>query len=143
VAKNRQQKVSARNGLVALQYSIDFVMAILLLTGQITNFGIFVVPEGFFLGATGPVFGGDLFEGKSVKVSVGLRAVDVIVAILLILNVLRVTGTYVTSGRAVIVFSGEIFGIKDIAGVVGADEMDKTLAFDIRKYIRSQLLRQH
>ncbi|QQE80960.1 hypothetical protein [Alicyclobacillus sp. SO9] len=142
MANSKQRKHSSRHGLVALQYSIDFVMAILLLTGRITTSGIFVVPEGFFLGATGPIFGGDLFEGTSEEMSLSLRAVNVITAVLLILNVIRVTGTYVTSGRQIVVFSGEIFGIKDIAGVVSADEMKRDLAFDIRQYVRAQLLRE-
>lgn len=40
------------NGLETIQYSIDFITAILLLTGRITTTGIFVVPEGFYLAAT-------------------------------------------------------------------------------------------
>ncbi|QQE79692.1 hypothetical protein [Alicyclobacillus sp. SO9] len=117
MANKEQRTHSSRNGLVALQYSIDFVMAILLLIGRITTSGIFVVPEGFFLGATVPIYGGDLFEGKSEEMQLRMRVVNVITAILLILNVIRVTGTYVSSGRQIIGFSGEIIGIKDIAGV--------------------------
>ncbi|QQE79659.1 hypothetical protein [Alicyclobacillus sp. SO9] len=141
--KGLHHRTQTRNGLVALQYSIDFFIAILLLTGAISTSGIFVVPEGFFLAATGPVFGSDLFEGKSAETSIGLRAVNVIVAILLILNVIRVTGPYITSQRAIIVFSGEIFGINEIAEVVGLDEMDRDVAFELRQYVRSQLLHEH
>jgi hypothetical protein len=139
VARSRQP-IAARNGLEALQYSIDFVTAILLLTGQITTAGIFIVPEGFFLSATGPILGGDLFEGKTVETSIGLRTVNVVSAILLILNVIRVTGPYITSRRAIIVFSGEIFGIKDIAGVVSVRDMNRKVTQQVRQYVRSEML---
>lgn len=128
------------NGLQAIQYSIDFVTAILLLTGQITTSGIFVIPEGFFLSATGPVLGGASFEGQTEILSVGLRTINVLSAILLILNVLRVTGPYVTSGRVYLVFSGEIFGIKEIVGAVSMSDMNQDVALQIRKHVTTEML---
>lgn len=47
MARNEGES-KALHGVEALQYSIDFVTAIMLLTGRITTSGIFVVPEGFF-----------------------------------------------------------------------------------------------
>jgi len=134
---------SVSNGIEALQYSIDFVTAILLLTGRITTTGIFVVPEGFFLSATGPILGGSNFEGKTIQTAMGLRTINLVSAILLILNVIRVTGPYITSGRAFVVFSGEIFGIKEIAGVVRVDDMNRRMASQLRRYVRSELLSVH
>lgn len=130
----------ALNGVEALQYSIDFVTALLLLTGRITTSGIFVVPEGFFLAATGPILGGDNLEGKTVQTALGMRAVNLVSAILLILNVIRVTGPYISSQRALIIFSGEIFGIKEIAGVVPMDYMNRKTASKLRRSIRTELL---
>ena len=137
------QRQKDPNGLAALQYSIDFVTAILLLSGQLTTAGIFVVPEGFFLGATGPVLGGELYEGKTDEAAAAMKSISVVSAILLILNVIRVTGIYVTSGRAFIVFSGEIFGIKEIAGTVGMEELNQNKASTLRSYLRSELLSIH
>ena len=130
----------ALHGVEAVQYSIDFVTAILLLTGRITTSGIFVVPEGFFLAATGPILGGDNLEGKTVQTALGLRAVNLVSAILLILNVIRVTGPYISSQRALIIFSGEIFGIKEIGGVVPMDDMNRKTAAKLRRSIRTELL---
>ncbi|RIV26439.1 hypothetical protein D2Q93_04530 [Alicyclobacillaceae bacterium I2511] len=142
VARNNRQS-NVPNGMEALQYSIDFVTAILLLTGHITTSGIFVVPEGFFLSATGPILGGDNFEGKTTQTSIGLRTINLVSAILLILNVIRVTGPYITSRRAFVVFSGEIFGIKEIAGAVRMEDMNRRAASQLRQYVRSELLSVH
>lgn len=73
VARNDRES-NVPNGVEALQYSIDFVTAIMLLTGRITTAGIFVVPEGFFLSATGPILGGDTFEGKTIETAIGTKS---------------------------------------------------------------------
>ena len=136
----KEGESKALHGVEVVQYSIDFVTAILLLTGRITTSGIFVVPEGFFLAATGPILGGDNLEGKTMQTALGLRAVNLVSAILLILNVIRVTGPYISSQRALIIFSGEIFGIKEIAGVVPIDDMNRKTAAKLRRSIRTELL---
>ncbi|WDL96055.1 hypothetical protein [Alicyclobacillus sp. ALC3] len=128
------------NGLEAIQYSIDFVTAILLLTGRITTTGIFVVPEGFYLSATGPILGGTVSRGKTQALSYAFGMINVLSALLLILNVIRVTGPYITSRRAFIVFSGELFGIKEIAGVVRMKDMNPRTAAQLGRYIRTQAL---
>jgi len=128
------------NGLAAVQYSVDFVTAILLLTNRITTTGIFVVPEGFFLSATGRILGGTPSTGQTDALSRAFRAINILSAILLILNVIRVTGPYITSGRAFLVYSGEIFGIKGISGVVPMGEMNQRVALQLRRYARSEAL---
>ena len=136
----KEGESKALHGVEVVQYSIDFVTAILLLTGRITTSGIFVVPEGFFLAATGPILGGDNLEGKTVQTALGLRAVNLVSAILLILNVIRVTGPYIYSQRALIIFSGEIFGIKPTTGAVPLDNMNRKMASRLRRAVREELL---
>ena len=60
IGRNRKTAV-----LQGIQYSVDFVTAMLLLTGQITTSGIFVVPEGFYLASTGEILGGVRLMGQS------------------------------------------------------------------------------
>lgn len=74
------------------------------------------------------------------QTTLGLGAVNLVSAILLILNVIRVTGPYISSQRALIIFSGEIFGIKEIAGVVRMGDMNRKTAAKLRRSIRTELL---
>lgn len=60
IRNNRQAAM-----LEPIRYSIDFVTAILLLMGQITTSGIFVVPDGFYLAATGEILGGVRLTGHT------------------------------------------------------------------------------
>lgn len=97
--------------LETVRYSIDLTTAILLLTGQISTVGLFVVEKGFFLTSTGPILGGHKVRGKTGESVVALDVIDIVAALLLILDAIRVTGVYVTSGSTFITFSGAIFGI--------------------------------
>ena len=128
--------------LRSIQYSIDFVTAILLLTGQITVGGIFVVPEGFYLSATGEILGGVRVTGRNEGGTGVLRMVNVITALLLIVNAIRVTGPYVTSGRVFLVFGGPIFGIKEVVGVANVEDMNQGAAGQLRDYLRESVLNQ-
>ena len=63
-----------------------------------------------------------------------------IAALLLVVNAVRVTGPYITSGRAFIVFSGGIFGIKEIAGVAPVQDMDINAVSQLRDFLRGKVL---
>lgn len=124
--------------LSGVQYSVDFVTAILLLTGQITTVGIYIVSDGFLLAATGPIMGGDRLTGIPVPASFGLDAVDVINAFLLILGQVRVTGPYITSGRVYMVWTGPIFGLESTTVTTPVNEKQQALG----QYVKQQVLRR-
>lgn len=122
------------------RYGIDLATAVLLVTRRITTSGIFVVPEGFYLGATGPILGGVRLEGGSRSATAALAAVDILVAVLLIIQAIRVTGPYITSQRFFIVFSGPIFGIKEIVGARVPDPRNRAGADAVRDYLKRCLV---
>lgn len=135
---NRQGQSSStwKTTLRGVQYSVDFLTAILLLTGQITTVGVYIVSNGFLLAATGPIIGGDRMKGQSTAASIGLDAIDVINALLLIVGQVQVTGPYITSGRVYIVWTGEIFGLETTEVTTPAMEEQRSLA----QYIKKQML---
>lgn len=100
--------------LQTVYQSINFFAAILLLTGQITNGGVFVTPESFSLSCSGP------FTGRTRKeaipgvpqASLIIDAIDIIAALLLILGQIHVHGVYTTSGGFSLVLGGPPFGLK-------------------------------
>ena len=122
--------------LESTRYSIDFVTAILLLMGQITTSGLFVVPDGFYLAATGEILGGVRLTGHTPGTAQTLRLVDIISALLLIVNAVRVTGPYITSERMFIVFGGEIFGVEDVVGVLPIGDMNAETGMELRDFLR-------
>ena len=140
LAKQSSADMRTRNLLASTQYSIDIITAILLLTGQITTTGIFFVPEGFYLGSTGPILGGVRSTGQSGSASVILDVVDVLAAVLLIMNVIRVTGPYITSNRFFLVFSGPLFGIKEIVNVLEPEKGHESNSLGLRDYIRDAMV---
>lgn len=122
--------------LQTVQYSIDFLTATLLLTGQITTSGIYIVPGGFFLAGTGPIIGGDRMKGISTPAKWGLDAIDVINALLLIIGQVRVSGPFFTSGRVYIVWTGDIFGLERAKVINPASETRQSL----RQFIKKQMI---
>ncbi|KUO96876.1 hypothetical protein [Ferroacidibacillus organovorans] len=88
--------------------SIDLITAALLLAGQLTPSGLFVVPAGMNLSLSGPVLGGVLNEGVTPVAHATLRAIEVLSAVLLIGGALTTVGVYVTAQRASIVLGGPI-----------------------------------
>lgn len=140
LANPRSADMRTRDLLATTQYSIDIIAAILLLTGQITTTGIFLVPEGFYLGATGPILGGVRSTGQSGSAGVILDVVDVLSAVLLIMNAIRVTGPYITSHRFFLVFSGPLFGIKDIVNVLEPEKGHASGSMGLRNYIRNTMV---
>lgn len=138
--KNNQVQSSSvwKTTLRGVQYSVDFLTAILLLTGQITTVGVYIVSNGFLLAATGPIIGGNRMKGQSKTASIGLDAIDVINALLLIVGQVQVTGPYITSGRVYIVWTGEIFGLETTEVTTPAVEERRALA----QYIKKRMLHQ-
>jgi len=124
--------------LRGMQYSIDFLTAILLLTGQITTSGIYIVPNGFFLAGTGPILGGVRLEGVSPATKYGLDIVDIINALLLIIDQVRVTGPFFTSGRVYMVWTGDIFGLERFE--VSGPEHEERQA--LRRFMKEQMMNQ-
>lgn len=136
------QQTSQSNGrsrflraLGGVQYSVDFLIAILLLTGQITTYGVYIVSDGFLLAGTGPIMGGNRLKGVSMPASFGLDAIDIINALLLILGQVRVTGPYFTSGRVYIVWTGPIFGLESTTVTTPVTEEQMALG----QYLKHQV----
>jgi hypothetical protein len=94
---------------------MGIVTAILLLTGQITIGGVFIAPSDFALSLSGP-FTGSGAVGRTERDNVVLDGLDIITALLLIVNQLQVVGTYITAGRFTIVVGGPIFGSAEVRG---------------------------
>ncbi|MEH7344942.1 hypothetical protein V7122_13905 [Bacillus sp. JJ1532] len=99
--------------IASLQRDLNLVTAFLLLTGQITLVGVFVNPGEFSLSLSGPIFGRARLESKfrdEPFVNTIIDVVDVIVAVLLIIDEIRIVGVFIGSSRFSIVVSGPIFG---------------------------------
>jgi len=111
------QSAAFLNTLSNTQFAIEVFIAILLLTGQISTTGVFIVPEGLALSASGGIFGFPGLRGRSPELSTDLDFLSVISALLLIYGQVRVLGPYVSGSGLFIVYSGEIFGYKSIPAV--------------------------
>lgn len=108
----------------SLQRSLDYTAAILLLTGQITIIGVFVRPNKFSLSTGGPLFGGKRLEGvKGFKAAtVFIDILDIIVAVLIIIDEINVTGSFVSSSEFAINVSGPIFGYPKVLPALPVEE---------------------
>ncbi|SDM71409.1 hypothetical protein [Bacillus sp. OK048] len=98
--------------IASLQRNLNLATATLLLTGQITIVGVFVTPPEFSISLSGPLFGRARLEGKSGnQFSTALIDVlDVLIAVLLILDEIRLVSCVVGPSRFSIDVSGPIFG---------------------------------
>ncbi|MEH7180144.1 hypothetical protein [Neobacillus vireti] len=98
--------------IAVLQRELNLVTAGLLLTGQITIIGVFITPPEFSLSLSGPLFGRARLHGKNGNiVATGLIDVlDIIIAILLIVDEIRVISSVLGPSRFSINVSGPIFG---------------------------------
>ncbi|MCF8567237.1 hypothetical protein LLE49_21175 [Alicyclobacillus tolerans] len=99
-----------KNVISAALRAIDIWSAILLLTGQVTVGGVFISSGAIWLSLTGPIFGGDRLNGKSVGANAVIDLIDVVTALLLILGQITNTGPWISSGRLNFVVSGPAFG---------------------------------
>ncbi|WP_057775604.1 hypothetical protein [Cytobacillus dafuensis] len=98
--------------IASLQRDLNLVTAFLLLSGQITIVGVFVIPGGFSVSLSGPIFGGSRLEGKCGNrvLNAFIDIIDVIIAILLIIDEIRLVSVVVGPGRFSVDVSGPIFG---------------------------------
>lgn len=98
--------------IASLQRDLNLAAAALLLTGQITIVGIFVAPGEFSLSLSGPLFGRARIEGKfgNNLTTTMIDILDVIIALLLIIDEIRVESAVVGPSRFSIIASGPIFG---------------------------------
>lgn len=97
--------------IAALQRDLNLVTAFLLLTGQITIVGIFVTPGEFNLSLSGPLLGSARLVNKykENKLTNGLiDVIDIIIAILLIMDEIRIISTVIGPSRFSIIVSGPI-----------------------------------
>ncbi|KSU80246.1 hypothetical protein AS030_20105 [Fictibacillus enclensis] len=97
----------------AIQRGLDLATAALLLSGQITIIGVFVTPRGFRVSLGGPLTGEDRLEGigGNQAATTLVDVIDIGLAILLISDQIRVTGSFIAPGRFTINVSGPIFGV--------------------------------
>ena len=99
--------------IASLQRDLYLATAFLLLSGQITIVGVFVTAGGFITALSGPIFGGTRLAGRSGnKIANSIvDIIDVLLAILLIIDEIRITGVVVGPGRFSVDVSGPIFGL--------------------------------
>ncbi|MBS4201433.1 hypothetical protein KHA93_17505 [Bacillus sp. FJAT-49732] len=93
---------------------INLIVAVLLLTGQITVNGVFIqATGGFSIPLTGPIIGDRRIVGKSNSkiLTFVVDSIDIVLALLLIFGQISVRGTLISSGHFTITVSGPIFGI--------------------------------
>ncbi|WP_231603468.1 hypothetical protein [Bacillus sp. FJAT-27231] len=97
----------------SLQRNIDIITAILLLTGQITIVGIFITSGGFSLTLSGPLLGGSRARGikGSQTLDLTVDLIDILIAILLIKDDIRVVTLGLAPGTFSLNVSGPIFGL--------------------------------
>jgi len=122
--------------IFSIERTLGLITAILLLTGQITIFGIFVRPGRFSLSLGGPITGGSRLEGIDNQ-GIGklvINFIDIILATLLILDEINVTGTFISSGEFTINVSGPIFGYPRVVPITLPPENIKTFNSVVSKH---------
>ncbi len=120
--------------------TVDYVAAILLLSGQVTASGVFVSPGGMWISITGPILGGVRLSGKNLATSLTLDVVDIVTALLLILGQITVTGPWVSSGSFSLVISGPAFGITRVPVPVDSSETANEFGKQFRQLLVTRFL---
>jgi hypothetical protein len=105
-------KIKTRANAVArsIHRFLDVATILLLLTGQITIGGVFIAPSGFGLSLSGP-FTGSGAVGETPQANLVLDGLDILTALLLVIDEINVVGTFITADRFTIVVSGPPFGL--------------------------------
>ena len=122
--------------------TIDYMAAILLLTGQVTSSGVFVSPNGLWVSITGPILGGIRLSGKSFAANVTLDAIDIITALLLILGQITVTGPWISSGSFSLVISGPVFGVTKVPMPVDSSERANEFGKQFRQLLVTRFFKE-
>ncbi|MBB6446774.1 hypothetical protein [Bacillus benzoevorans] len=104
--------VEDANIIASLQRDLNLATAFLLLTGQITVRGVFVYSGRFSLSLSGPIFGSVRTVGKEPQhiTNTVIDIIDVLIAVLLIMDQIRIVGVLVGPGRFALTVTGPIFG---------------------------------
>lgn len=129
---NRDRRSKRQTAVLGTLRAVDFITAILILTGQITATGVFLAAPGFWLSFTGPVFGGKRVRGVEEGATILLDAIDVISALLLILGQVRVTGPWISSGGFSLPVTGPAFGVTSVPLPHDTKEVNKEFSSDLR-----------
>lgn len=127
--------------IFSIERTLGLITAILLLTGQITIIGIFVRPGRFSLSLGGPITGGSRLEGIDNQ-GMGnfvINFIDIILAILLIIDEINVTGSFISSGDFTINVSGPIFGYPRVVPVTLPPENIETFHSVVSKQYKVPL----
>ncbi|MFD1677847.1 hypothetical protein [Alicyclobacillus fodiniaquatilis] len=119
----------------AILRSVDFGTAILILSGQVTGVGVFAVPGGIYLSVTGPILGGTRLTGKSEAAKVLIDAIDIMIALLLILGELSVYGPFVGPGALSIVITGAPLGITSLPAAKSKSKAAEEFYQDLRRVL--------
>lgn len=98
--------------IATLQRELNIATAALLLTGQITIIGVFVTSGEFSLSLSGPLFGRERIESKfgDQLTNSLIDVIDIIIAVLLLIDEVRVVSSVVGPSRFTVNVSGPIFG---------------------------------
>lgn len=95
----------------AFQQWLDLSVAILLLTGQFTVRSVILTADAYFsLSLSGPILGGPRAQPVTEGASFVLDSIDVILALLLILGEVNVSGMFIQSQRFTLLVGGPPFG---------------------------------
>ena len=98
--------------IATLRRDLNLATAFLLLSGQITIRGVFVTSGALSFSISGPIFGNTRLEGKSGNnlTNIVIDIIDVIIAILLIMDEIRLMGVFVTPNKFSVTVSGPLLG---------------------------------
>lgn len=93
--------------------NLAIIVAILLLTGQLSIVGVFVSPRGFRFTLSGPITGLGRIESKTGNIVVNLiiSILNIIIAKLLIIDQFNVSGSVLTPDGFTINVGGPILGM--------------------------------
>ncbi|MCD8511593.1 MAG: hypothetical protein LRY73_18185 [Bacillus sp. (in: Bacteria)] len=96
--------------------NLALIVAILLLTGQLSIVGVFVSPRGFRFTLAGPITGLGRIQSKTGNVAVNLiiSFLNIIIAKLLILDQFNVSGSVLTPDGFTINVGGPIMGLSRV-----------------------------
>ncbi|MGG3858167.1 hypothetical protein ABET41_09400 [Metabacillus fastidiosus] len=106
------EKMQENEELIVLQKYINYIIAILLLTGQLTITGVFVRAGAISLSLGGPIIGSDRIQARRGKKTVNLLigVIDVIIALLILAEQIGIVSVVISSEKFFLNVTGPIFG---------------------------------
>lgn len=106
----KRGREAVKKNVQTIYRGIDILTAVLILTGQITNRGVFISGEQFSLPFAGPITGRTRKVSTIPQGNLILDTIAIIAAFLLILGEVNVIGILFASGGFTLVVSGPPFG---------------------------------